>query len=100
MCAPTGALFDAATSAAVLPLPYSFDESFFFDAASVGAAPVEDVAATHVALELVPPPYVQFVSFCVELSGFMPDVLALAFAVCWLDADVWFDAEVWFDADV
>jgi hypothetical protein len=66
----------AATCAAVLPLPYFFDESDFDEAWIVAAAvPPEPPEAVHVLAFW----YVHVVSFFVSFAGFMPGVVADAF---------------------
>ena len=91
--------FDAATCAAVLPLPYFFDESDFEDAWMVAAAvPPEPPEAVHVLAFW----YVQVVSFFVSFAGFMPGVVDDVF-VLWLDApactcvefELWVELVVW-----
>ena len=65
MFEPAGTPREAAICAAVLPLPYCFDESFFAFACAV-FEPVD----VHVFASW----YVQFVPFAVLFAGFMPGV--------------------------
>jgi hypothetical protein len=84
--APACTPFDAATCAAVLPLPYCFDESAFAEACTVAAAvavPLPD--AVHV-VELS---YVHLVALFVLFAGFIPGVVADAFVPALAEPDTW-----------
>jgi len=76
MVAPACTPFDAATCAAVFPLPYCFDESAFAEACTVAAAVAVLLPdAVHV-VELS---YVHLVPLFVLFAGFIPGVVADAF---------------------
>jgi len=84
--APACTPFDAATCAAVLPLPYCFDESAFAEACTVAAA-VEVLLPD--AVHVVELSYVHVVPLFVLFAGFIPGVAADAFVPALAEPDTW-----------
>jgi hypothetical protein len=84
--APACTPFDAATCAAVLPLPYCFDESALPEACTVAAA---EAVLLPDAVQVVELSYVHLVPLFVLFAGFSPGVVAEAFVPALAEPETW-----------